>query len=99
MKIVEAFAAGLPVVSTPIGCEGLDVVDGRHLLIALRDQFVDRIAWILSDPVGAERLAIAARRMARERYDWVAIGEAAAAAIAPLAPTARTTLPRAANAY
>ncbi len=40
VKILEAFAAGIPVVSTTKGCEGINVVDGRELLI--RDG-VDRI--------------------------------------------------------
>ena len=34
LKILEAFAHGIPVVSTPLGAEGLDVVDGVHLLLA-----------------------------------------------------------------
>jgi polysaccharide biosynthesis protein PslH len=34
LKILEAFAHGIPVVSTALGAEGLDVVDGVHLLLA-----------------------------------------------------------------
>jgi glycosyltransferase involved in cell wall biosynthesis len=34
-KILESFAAGLPVVSTPVGCEGIAAVDGRELIVAL----------------------------------------------------------------
>ena len=34
LKILEAMALGRPVVSTTIGCEGLEVRDGEHLLIA-----------------------------------------------------------------
>jgi len=34
LKILEAFAHGIPVVSTPLGAEGLDLVDGVHLLVA-----------------------------------------------------------------
>ena len=34
IKILEAFAHRIPVVSTFVGCEGLDVADGEHLLIA-----------------------------------------------------------------
>ena len=34
LKILEAWAAGLPVVSTTIGAEGLPARDGEHLLIA-----------------------------------------------------------------
>jgi glycosyltransferase involved in cell wall biosynthesis len=34
VKILEAFAHRIPVVSTSLGCEGIDTTDGRHLLIA-----------------------------------------------------------------
>jgi glycosyltransferase involved in cell wall biosynthesis len=34
LKILEAFAQRIPVVSTTLGAEGLDVIDGRHLLVA-----------------------------------------------------------------
>ena len=43
LKILEAFAAGLPVVSTPVGCEGIDGVHEEHLLVADRSQFADAI--------------------------------------------------------
>ena len=51
IKILEALSFGLPVVSTAIGAEGLDLVDGRHLLIA----------------DGAEGLAAALLRLRRDR--------------------------------
>lgn len=34
IKVLEAFAHGVPVVSTTVGCEGLDIEDGRHVLLA-----------------------------------------------------------------
>ena len=34
LKIVEAWAAGVPVVSTPVGAEGLDGIDGAEILLA-----------------------------------------------------------------
>ena len=43
LKILEAFAAGLPVVSTPIGCEGLGVRHGEHLIVVDRNDFADGI--------------------------------------------------------
>ena len=33
-KLMEALACGLPVVSTSVGCEGLNAVDGQHMLVA-----------------------------------------------------------------
>src|SRR6185437_14800217 len=49
-KILEALALGLPVVSTPLGAEGLDVHDGEHLLIRNIDEFSDAILSILREP-------------------------------------------------
>jgi glycosyltransferase involved in cell wall biosynthesis len=82
LKILEAFAAGLPVVSTPIGCEGLDVVDGTHLVIVPREQFARAIVALLRDPARGEALAERARALARATYDWGMVGEAACAAVA-----------------
>jgi len=71
LKILEAMALGRPVVSTSIGCEGLDVVDGRHLLIADDpEQFAERTVRLLTDRALYQRLVAEARRLAETRYDW-----------------------------
>jgi len=71
LKILEAFAAGLPVVSTTLGAEGIDCLDGRHLLIA--DQpaaFADAVVRLLDDEPLCSRLAAEAETLAAECYDW-----------------------------
>ncbi len=51
IKIIEAFAHNSPVVSTTKGCEGLDVVDGKHLLIAdTAEDFANACLKLLNDP-------------------------------------------------
>lgn len=75
LKILEAFAAGLPVVSTAIGAEGIDATSGEHLLIAERDDMASAIVRVLNDAAMGERLARNARRLAAERYDWAVVGE------------------------
>ena len=87
LKILEAFAAGVPVLSTPVGCEGLQVEDGRELLIAGFDTYADRTVELLQDPRRAERLASAGRALARQTYDWEVVGGAAAAALKRLVGT------------
>ncbi len=84
LKILEAFAAGLPVVSTPIGCEGIDATDGKHLWIAPRDSFADAICDALSQPEASRCLAENARQLAWDRYDWSAIGREACEAVSRL---------------
>jgi sugar transferase (PEP-CTERM/EpsH1 system associated) len=71
LKILEAMALGRPVVSTAIGCEGLDVVDGRHLLVADgSEQFAERTVRLLTDGALYQRIAAEARQLAVTKYDW-----------------------------
>ncbi len=85
LKILEAFAAGLPVVSTAVGAEGIDGVDGVHLTLAERDRFVDAVCAAIDDPAGCTARAEAARILARERYDWAVLGDRAADVVCALA--------------
>lgn len=71
LKILEAMALGRPVVSTSIGCEGLDVVDGRDLLIADdATDFAAKTVRLLRDETLARDLASNGRRLVADRYDW-----------------------------
>jgi glycosyltransferase involved in cell wall biosynthesis len=85
LKILEAFASGLPVVSTPTGCEGLKAVHGEHLVVAERERFAEGVISLLGGAAAAEALAERARALARARYDWNSIGEAACGAVAAVA--------------
>ena len=69
VKILEAFAHRIPVVSTTIGAEGLGAADGVHLLVADDpDAFADRCARLLTDGDLRERLVDAAEQLFEERY-------------------------------
>ncbi|MGB5196818.1 MAG: glycosyltransferase family 4 protein [Candidatus Deferrimicrobium sp.] len=71
LKILESMAAGVPVVSTSIGCEGLEVRDGEHLLVAdLPRRFADCIGRLLTDTVLRDRLVRQAREKVETDYDW-----------------------------
>lgn len=82
LKILEALAAGVPTVSTPVGAEGLDLEAGVHLLVLEREQFADGLVRLLRDRVWGTALAARGRAAVTEHYDWSSIGESAAAAIA-----------------
>jgi glycosyltransferase involved in cell wall biosynthesis len=82
LKILEAFAAGLPVVSTPVGAEGLDVIHGRDIWLATRARFAEGVVQLLKDQQRAAVLAGHARQLVIDRYDWSAIGRIACAAVA-----------------
>jgi glycosyltransferase involved in cell wall biosynthesis len=78
LKILEAMSMGCPVVSTTIGAEGLDVVEGRDLVLADDPtDFARSVAVLLNDRVRRESLGIAGRRLVAARYDWKAITQAA----------------------
>lgn len=71
LKILEAFALGRPVVSTTIGCEGLEVKAGEHLVIADGPaEMSQAVVELLDDPVRREALGLAGRELAEQRYDW-----------------------------
>ncbi len=91
LKILEAFAAGLPVVSTAVGCEGLPVRDGVHLAVASEARFADAVLAVLGDPAGAAERAERARDLVRSDYDWRSVGARACAAVETLL-TSRATV-------
>jgi glycosyltransferase involved in cell wall biosynthesis len=71
VKILDSLAWGLPMVSTAAGAEGIDVVDGEHVL--LRDsaqEFAEGVVRLLSDEALWGRLRLAGRQLVGERYSW-----------------------------
>ena len=71
IKILEAMAAGLPVVATSKGCEGLVVKDGEHLLIADEaGSFAEAVHKILNDAGLGKSLACNARTLVETKYSW-----------------------------
>ncbi len=75
LKILEAMALGTPVVATIKGAEGLDLVDGEHVL--LRDtpgNFAAAVARVLGDSVLRRHLERSARALVEQQYDWEMIG-------------------------
>jgi glycosyltransferase involved in cell wall biosynthesis len=85
LKIIEAMASGLAVITTTAGCEGLDVRHEREMAIA--DEPEEFAAWIdrlLRDDELCARLGRAARATAESRYDWRRIGDALEPALGEL---------------
>jgi glycosyltransferase involved in cell wall biosynthesis len=74
IKILDAFAMGLPVISTSLGCEGLEVADGKHIIIRDDPQaFAESVLQVISDPLRAESLRMSGRKLVEDRYDWTKI--------------------------
>lgn len=71
LKILEAFAAGLPVVSTTLGAEGIDAESDRHLLRAEEpDTFAAAVIRLLQEDDLADQLSKNALQLVRDSYDW-----------------------------
>jgi glycosyltransferase involved in cell wall biosynthesis len=71
LKILEAWAAGSPVVSTTLGAEGLECEPGRHLLIADSPQsFRGAVARLLRDADLRQRLRVSAHELLHLRFTW-----------------------------
>ena len=75
LKILEALAMGRPVVTTRIGAEGLDLVDGEHVLIADGPTaFAAAVDRVLADDRLAAQLGERGRTLVERSYDWSEIG-------------------------
>jgi polysaccharide biosynthesis protein PslH len=76
LKILEAMAAGVPVISTSLGAEGLEVADGCDILLAETPAETVVAIEALADSGNRWRaISAAAREVVRTRYDWPILGE------------------------
>jgi polysaccharide biosynthesis protein PslH len=71
LKILEAWAAGLPVVSTTVGAEGLPATNGEHLLLADGgESFARAVSRLLQDERLRQKLGCAGRRLLENEFTW-----------------------------
>jgi glycosyltransferase involved in cell wall biosynthesis len=76
LKVLQAMALGVPVVATPKGIEGLELVAERDVLVGRSpDEFAAQTLRILGDPALGHAVASRARRVVRDRYDWDGIAD------------------------
>lgn len=93
LKIFEAMAAGRAVVSTSIGAEGLDVRNGRDIVLAdSAPKFADAVIHLLVDEQRRRELEVAAAETAA-RHDWPAIAAAFAAVLSRVVRPAASKRP------
>ena len=71
IKIFEAMAMGIPVVSSTIGAEGLPVLDGTNIFVADgAETFAQRVVTLLQDSSMARSMGNAGKRMVGEKFSW-----------------------------
>ena len=79
-KVVEGLSMARPVVSTSIGCEGIDVRHGEHLLVADgAEAFAAGVTQLFEAPSFAASLGRAGRGLVEREYSWDRGGDALAA--------------------
>jgi glycosyltransferase involved in cell wall biosynthesis len=96
VKILNAMAMGLPVISTTVGAEGIDVTDGEDILLADDPAaFAAAVVRVLNEPGLGKRVGAAARRLMETHYAWEVIGPRLIAAYAERALASDRTAVRA----
>lgn len=76
LKILAAMSAGLPVISTKVGLEGLDVKDKENVLIANQpDDFARKIKLILNNKDLYNKIRKNAYLLVKHKYSWKKIAE------------------------
>jgi glycosyltransferase involved in cell wall biosynthesis len=71
LKVLEAWAAGLPVVSTSVGAEGLPVREGEHILLAdTAVTFADAVSRLLASNALRSKLGAAGRLLLEKEFTW-----------------------------
>ncbi len=71
VKILDAWAWGLPIVSTTIGAEGINIADGENMLIAdTAADFAEAVVRVLESPALGQKFAERGRRAVMEHYNW-----------------------------
>lgn len=74
LKVLEGLAMGCAMVSTSVGCEGIAVQDGEHLLVADDPvAFARSVLRLLDDEALASRLGRNGRALVEERYSWPSV--------------------------
>lgn len=76
LKILDALSMSKTIISTSVGCEGLDVEDGKTIVIAdTPDAFAQAIVKVLADPAWADTIGQQGRQLVESRYDWAAVAK------------------------
>lgn len=71
VRILEAFARGVPIVTTTVGLEGIEATVGKDVIVADTSQaFAVAVEKLLGDPAEQNRLARNCRLVAESQYDW-----------------------------
>ena len=76
VKIIEMLATGQNIISTSVGKEGIDVEDGKHMLIAdSTEEFISKTISYFENKYDPEMMSANAKKLIEEKYTWEKIAE------------------------
>lgn len=76
MKVLDSLAQGKAIVSTSVGCEGIEVTNELNIYIEdQNERFANRIIELFQNPTRRSELGIEARKLAVDKYGWESIGK------------------------
>ncbi len=85
LKILEAFAAGCPVISSPKGAEGIETRPGENISLAeTDDEFTDAITRLAANPRARRELGAGGFETVNRHYSWAAAAAGISASLARL---------------
>ena len=74
LKVLDGLAMGKSMVTTALGCEGIDVRDGEHLLVAnAAGDFARQVLRLMDDPELGARLGRNGRALVERQYGWASV--------------------------
>lgn len=75
-KVLEAMAMGVPVVATPLSCDGMPVAHEQQVMLGTTDdELVDSVLRVLGDADLRRRLRLSARQVIEEHFTWQRVAE------------------------
>jgi glycosyltransferase involved in cell wall biosynthesis len=76
LKVFEYMEAGLPIVTTRKGIEGIEAENMKHAIITqdVDEEFIQAILYLITDQSERRRIGYNARKLAQDDYDWCIIG-------------------------
>ena len=77
LKVLDYMGAGLPIVTTKKGIEGIEVSNGKHALIVdnVDREFIDAVGYLVDNETERRKIGANARKLAQEKYSWDKIGK------------------------
>ena len=71
LKVLESMAMGIPIVSSDVGAQGIDVTADKHLFIEnANEKFAQRVIELLTNDELRQDMSNAARKLVESRYSW-----------------------------